>query len=249
MTSSALEVAALDCEMVYTTGGFRIARVSVVDASGKEVFDELIKMDDSVEVVCVIPLYPRFSVRTHTRGDDDHRDLNTRFSGIRPEEYATRAVLPLESVQRAMARLIGADTILIGHALDNDLRALRLVHRRVVDTATLFPHSRGPPYRRALRDLWVPRAYLFPFQREAVLTKTLLDRTKEHLSRVIQQGGGSKGHSSVEDSVASLDLVKWFVLNKKTKPTIAIVGARASGGGSGGGGNNNKSVDIGGGTA
>jgi RNA exonuclease 1 len=61
MTSSALEVAALDCEMVYTTGGFRIARVSVVDASGKEVFDELIKMDDSVEVVCVIPLYPRFS--------------------------------------------------------------------------------------------------------------------------------------------------------------------------------------------
>jgi RNA exonuclease 1 len=153
MTSSALEVAALDCEMVYTTGGFRIARVSVVDASGKEVFDELIKMDDSVEVVCVIPLYPRFSVRTHTRGDDDHRDLNTRFSGIRPEEYATRAVLPLESVQCAMARLIGADTILIGHALDNDLRALRLVHRRVVDTATLFPHSRGPPYRRALRDL------------------------------------------------------------------------------------------------
>jgi len=66
MTSSALEVAALDCEMVYTTGGFRIARVSVVDVSGKEVFDELIKMDDSVEVVCVIPLYPRFSVRCHS---------------------------------------------------------------------------------------------------------------------------------------------------------------------------------------
>lgn len=81
---------------------------------------------------------------------------------------------------------------------------------------------------------------------QAVLTETIHDRTKEHLSRVIQQGGGSKGHSSVEDSVASLDLVKWFVLNKKTKPTIATVGT--SGGGSGGGGrNNNKSVDIGGG--
>ena len=82
-----------------------------------------------------------------------NRDLNTRFSGIRSEEYAARAVLSLESVQRALARLIGADTILIGHALDNDLRALRLVHRRVVDTAALFPHARGPPYRRALRDL------------------------------------------------------------------------------------------------
>lgn len=82
-----------------------------------------------------------------------NRDLNTRFSGIHPEEYAARAVLSLESVQRALGRFIGADTILIGHALDNDLRALRLVHRRVVDTAALFPHDRGPPYRRALRVL------------------------------------------------------------------------------------------------
>jgi RNA exonuclease 1 len=51
---------------------------------------------------------------------------------------------------------------------------------------------------------------------------------------LIQQGGGSKGHSSVEDSVASLDLVKWFVLNKKTKPVIVAVGARARGAGEGG---------------
>ena len=93
--------------------------------------------------------------------------------------------------------------------------------------------------------LILPR--LFPFHREAVLTETILDRAREHLSRMIQQGGGSKGHSSVEDSVASLDLVKWFVLNKKTKPTIDTVGA--SGGSSGSGNNNNKSIDIGGGTA
>lgn len=33
---SALDVAALDCEMIYTTGGMRVARVSVVDASGAE---------------------------------------------------------------------------------------------------------------------------------------------------------------------------------------------------------------------
>jgi len=178
-TPSALDIAALDCEMIYSTGGFRIARVSVVDVSGKEVFDEFVKMDDGVEVV----------------------DFNSRFSGIRSEEYGTLAVLPLKSVRRALAQFIGADTILIGHSLDNDLRALRLIHRRVVDTAALFPHPRGPPFRRALRDL-----------------------TKEYLSRSIQQGGGSKGHSSVEDSVASLDLVKWFVHNEKTKPTIVTVG-------------------------
>lgn len=39
--------------MVYTTGGLRVARVSVVDAMGKEVFDELVKMDDGVEVMWV----------------------------------------------------------------------------------------------------------------------------------------------------------------------------------------------------
>ena len=58
MTSSALDIAALDCEMIYTTGGFRIARVSVVDASGESVFDEFIKMDDDVEVVCVHIPFP-----------------------------------------------------------------------------------------------------------------------------------------------------------------------------------------------
>lgn len=48
---TALDVVALDCEMVYTTGGLRVARVSVVDAAGKEVFDEFVKMDDGVEVM------------------------------------------------------------------------------------------------------------------------------------------------------------------------------------------------------
>ena len=48
---TALEVVALDCEMIYTTGGMRVARVSVVDANGKEVLDEFIRMDDGVEVM------------------------------------------------------------------------------------------------------------------------------------------------------------------------------------------------------
>ena len=39
-------------------------------------------------------------------------------------------------------------------------------------------------------------------------------RVKEHLGILIQAGGGSVGHSSVEDSIATLDLVRWYVLNK-----------------------------------
>ena len=48
-----LEVAALDCEMIYTTGGMRVARVSVVDGDGKEVFDKCVRMDEGVEVMLV----------------------------------------------------------------------------------------------------------------------------------------------------------------------------------------------------
>lgn len=48
-----LDVAALDCEMIYTTGGMRVARISIVDGSGQKVFDEFIRMDDGVHVMYV----------------------------------------------------------------------------------------------------------------------------------------------------------------------------------------------------
>ena len=53
---SALDIVALDCEMIYTTGGMRVARVSVVDAAGKEVLDEIVRMDEGVEVMYVTAL-------------------------------------------------------------------------------------------------------------------------------------------------------------------------------------------------
>lgn len=39
--------------MVYTTGGMRVARVSVVDGAGTEIFDQLVRMDDGVDVMSV----------------------------------------------------------------------------------------------------------------------------------------------------------------------------------------------------
>lgn len=60
LADTALDVAAMDCEMVYTTGGMRCARVSVVDGTGGEVFDELVRMDDGVEIMYV--LYPILAI-------------------------------------------------------------------------------------------------------------------------------------------------------------------------------------------
>jgi len=79
-------------------------------------------------------------------------DYITRFSGMTPENH-TKAVLPLTSIRQSLNSLINADTILIGHGLENDLKALRMIHTQCVDTAILFPHRAGAPYRRALKDL------------------------------------------------------------------------------------------------
>ena len=145
-----LEVAALDCEMIYTTGGMRVARVSVVDGDGKEVFDEYVKMDEGVNVVSVFLLPSLIIVLSMLR-----RDFNTRFSGITPDTYSTSALKPLADIRRSLDELISSETILIGHALENDLKTLRMIHPRNVDTAVVFRHPAGAPYRRALRDLYV----------------------------------------------------------------------------------------------
>ena len=46
-----LDVTAIDCEMIYTTGGMCVAHVSVVDGDGKEVFNEFVHMDKGVKVI------------------------------------------------------------------------------------------------------------------------------------------------------------------------------------------------------
>jgi RNA exonuclease 1 len=79
-------------------------------------------------------------------------DYNTRFSGITPENHRT-GLLPLTAIRTSLDDLINSNTVIVGHALDNDLKTLRMIHTKCVDTAILFPHKLGPPYRRSLRDL------------------------------------------------------------------------------------------------
>ena len=58
---------------------------------------------------------------------------------------------PLPPAQALFMQHVSAETLLVGHSLDNDLLALRIVHARVLDTAIMYPHPRGPPYKSALK--------------------------------------------------------------------------------------------------
>lgn len=61
--------------------------------------------------------------------------------------------ITLRDVQAVLLSMFSADTILIGHSLESDLLALKVIHGTVVDTSVLFPHRLGLPYKRSLRNL------------------------------------------------------------------------------------------------
>lgn len=152
-------VYALDCEMCYTTQGLDLTRVTVINSSCKVVYETLIR-----------PMHPIL-------------DYNTRFSGITAEQMASVKTTLIE-VQATLLSMFNSKTILIGHSLESDFKALKLIHDTVVDTSVLFPHKMGPPMKRALRNL-----------------------TSEYLKKIIQNS--VDGHDSAEDATVCMELIQF----------------------------------------
>ncbi|KIW76664.1 hypothetical protein Z517_09108 [Fonsecaea pedrosoi CBS 271.37] len=178
-----------DCEMGYTTYGMEVIRVTAVSwPDGRLLLDVLVRPFGEI------------------------LDLNTRFSGVTKEDYAAappyedglsevvskthldkhqlRKVDSPATARQLLFDHISRETPLIGHAIENDLNVVRIIHPCVVDTVLLYPHPRGLPIRYGLKML-----------------------SQKYLSRGIQTAGEA-GHDSKEDAIATGDLVTKKVVEK-----------------------------------
>ena len=196
----------IDGEMGYTTLGLELIRLTATSWSSSTLLDVLVRPYGVV------------------------LDLNSRWSGVMPSQLVNAPMLKVNgngkeydpaqvagekalhivespaAARELLLTFLTPQTPVIGHGLENDLNAVRLIHLTIVDTALLFAHPRGLPYRNALRTL-----------------------VAQHLGRTIQAGGGliagddlsegaiAAGHDSKEDANAAGDLVRWAVAREWEK--------------------------------
>jgi len=157
----------VDCEMCITEAGSELTSICVVDSSLQVVYHTLVKP-------------PRPII-----------NYLTQYSGI-TKEMLEGVTTSLAQVQEALGALLPPDAILIGHSLNSDLTALKMMHPYVIDTSVCFNIS-GERRRKA---------------KLAVLSHLFLNRAI--------QNHGKLGHSPIEDAQASMSLV-----NLKLKKGLA----------------------------
>jgi len=110
-----LPLVAIDCEMCRTHVGLELTRISIIDDEENIIYDELVKPSNPIV------------------------DYLTEFSGITESDLA-KVDTELSDVQQILKKWLTQSTIIVGHSLENDLMAMKLIHQRVIDTSVLFPN-------------------------------------------------------------------------------------------------------------
>ncbi|XP_063803142.1 interferon-stimulated 20 kDa exonuclease-like 2 [Pseudophryne corroboree] len=162
---SSYKMVAIDCEMVGTGLKGRnsdLARCSIVNYQGDVVFDKYVKPANPVT------------------------DYRTRWSGIRKEHLINAT--PFAVAQKEILKILNGK-IVIGHAIQNDYKAIGYFHPKEMTRDT----SKIPQLNRKAG-----------FQEKEIASLKRL--AKELLHKNIQTGRA--GHSSVEDAKTTMELYR-----------------------------------------
>lgn len=100
---------------VETSAGLELARVSLIDEHGTVLLDELVKPQQRIT------------------------NYLTRWSGI-TEDTLDGVTTTLQDVQARVRSLLPVDAVLVGHSLENDLRALKVTACVVVVRLAAVAH-------------------------------------------------------------------------------------------------------------
>lgn len=124
-------------------------------------------------------------------------DWRTKFTNITPDlmegAISSNTALPgVNAAREELFKYVNADTVLVGHALKNDLEILGMEHSKIVDSQILLckPKKR---WKISLRDA----------------CRGLLQR------EIQNHGAEGDGHDCKEDVMAARELVFFYLENAK----------------------------------
>ncbi|GAB4849014.1 hypothetical protein Ancab_003826 [Ancistrocladus abbreviatus] len=121
---------AVDCEMVLCEDGTEaLVKICAVDRDLQVKLHEFVNPNKAVA------------------------DYRTSITGVSAKDL-DEAACSLVDIQKSMKKLLSHGTILVGHSLSNDLKALKIDHARVIDTSYIFKYGDESMKRRpSLSDL------------------------------------------------------------------------------------------------
>jgi len=201
----------IDGEMGYTVYGLELIRLTATSwPKGEELFDVLVKpvgeiMDLNSRYSGVWP--KDFAEATPWDAPPNHyaplppppdRGIPSpdRRKPLASAKHKLRIVSSPAVARSLLFSHLSPKTPLIGHGLENDMNAIRMIHPTIIDTALLFPHPSGLPYRLGLKAL-------------------MLRHLNKHIQVVVD--GKMQGHDSMEDANAAGELVYLALAKEWTK--------------------------------